>query len=224
VPHTAKVQQCRQDSANAQTRDAKDGHKITKHGRRLRHVNGPGICEAQTRNHSICRLGLMNADDVKELLDYDRETGEFYWKSRPHNISKRFIGKRAGTISLGYLRISLDGKLVLAHRLVWLMEHGEWPRDHIDHINRNKMDNRIGNLRDATQSQNMRNASLPSNNKSGIAGVSWNKVKNSWEVYIGVGQRKRTGLGYKKDFFEACCLRKSAENQHGYNAYEASAA
>jgi len=165
----------------------------------------------------------MNAEDVKELLDYDRETGNFYWKPRP-TINQRYVGKRAGTNKDGYVNIQINGKFVRAHRLVWLIEHGEWPDGDTDHINRNRADNRIENLRDATRSQNMRNARLPSTNKSGIAGVCWAKWAYMWEVYIRIDQHKKTRLGYTKDFFEACCLRKSAENQHGYNAYEARAA
>jgi hypothetical protein len=86
------------------------------------------------------------------------------------------VGDVAGTIKDGYRRVNVYGELYLAHRLIWLMVHGKFPVDMLDHINGNGLDNHISNLREATNQQNMQNQTKPqSGNKSGFLGVSLHK-------------------------------------------------
>jgi hypothetical protein len=130
---------------------------------------------------------------LKELLSYDQNTGLFYWK-----VSRRGVkqGTVAGTkTKRGYIQIRIDGKSYLAHRLTWLFFYGEWPKQHIDHINHNTSDNRIDNLREASQQENTKNRSKNKNNTSGISGVHWDKKSNKWQARIGVNG-KRIHLGF----------------------------
>src|ERR1700731_2752322 len=101
----------------------------------------------------------LDFDRVNEVLSYDPETGIFRWKVKLSDRSP--IGKRSGGhTSSGHWRIRVDGHYYLAHRLAWLLTHGVWPRDEIDHINRVRDDNRLANLREASHSQNHANCGL----------------------------------------------------------------
>lgn len=146
-------------------------------------------------------------DRLKELLCYDPSTGVFIWKVDRGGMAK--ADTVAGTIPKGqYCIISIDSIVYPAHRLAWLYVHGEWPKDDIDHINNNRSDNRISNLREATRSQNLQNASIMSNNTSGYKGVFWIKNKNRWSAQIKInGKRRRLGV-FKTalDAHKAYCL------------------
>ena len=128
----------------------------------------------------------LSIDRVRELLDYDPESGEFKWKPRP-------AGHRRAS---GYVSITIDGIEVKAHQLAWFITHGEWPKTMIDHINGNTSDNRIANLRDATHkinAQNRRKAAASS--RSRLLGVTWHKQRNKWmaDIYHD-GRKKYLGL------------------------------
>lgn len=112
----------------------------------------------------------MDAEKVKELLDYDPETGIFRWKI---NISAHRAGSVAGSPSSGmrYLAVRYKGKEYAAHRLAFLWMTGAWPEASLDHINGDKVDNRWKNLREATPSQNAANRSVTWVNKVGLKGV-----------------------------------------------------
>lgn len=93
----------------------------------------------------------VTVERLRELLDYNEKTGKFYAGSG------RNFGKEVGGFhGKGYLKIALDGVTYLAHRLAWLYVTGDWPFDVIDHINGDKKDNRIANLRAVTASENIR--------------------------------------------------------------------
>jgi hypothetical protein len=92
------------------------------------------------------------------------------------------------------------------------MVYGDWPENQVDHIDGDPSNNKISNLRPATNKGNGRNAKKHSRNKSGLMGVGWLKSLEKWRVRIGT-----THIGVANDFFDACCLRKAAEIEHGYH-------
>jgi hypothetical protein len=104
--------------------------------------------------------GLAGSGDVSalhkrvhELLSYEPRFGYFFWKI---NRGSSKAGDVAGSVCPdGYRLIKVDGKSYKAHRLAWLMTHGEWPAEQIDHINGVRTDNRIVNLREASKKQNL---------------------------------------------------------------------
>lgn len=122
---------------------------------------------------------MMTQELLKSILNYDKHTGIFTWKIQSNANNK--IGDIAGTKKkTGYMSITYKGKLYAAHRLAFLYEHGYLPKM-IDHINRNKVDNRIENLREATHSQNQYN-SKKGMGKSKERNVYWRKYKKKWAV------------------------------------------
>jgi hypothetical protein len=156
----------------------------------------------------------VSFEKLRAMFDLDYTTGTFYWRYDESRtpFNNRYVGLPAGTPDAhGYLVIRVGGSLYKAHRLVWLYTHGEWPDGEVDHINRVRHDNRIENLRVLSRRHNSINMSLRKNNKSGVPGVYWNGAQNRWQVTIG-----NTYLGVTKDFFDACCIRKSAESSSEY--------
>jgi len=113
---------------------------------------------------------FVTAERLRELLDCDPAAGTFRWKARRKGVQ---IGALAGAISsaTGYRIIKIDQRLYFAHRLIWFFVHGVWPGADLDHINRQRADNRIANLRPATRSQNQGNTISRRTNTSGYRGV-----------------------------------------------------
>jgi len=134
----------------------------------------------------------LTAERLRELFNYDPETGVF---RRRVTCSNRRAGEVAGSFSHGYLRIGIDGRDYLAHRLAWLHVHGVWPAGEVDHRNQTRDDNRIDNLREATHAQNGWNAGKRSHNASGFKGVSFDKRDRRWVAEIR-HHGKRECLGY----------------------------
>ena|ERR1019366_2572715 len=146
---------------------------------------------------------------LKEVLHYNDDTGVFTWLERTVRIgyrdgswNTRYAGNPAGRINGGYSEISIDGIRYLAHRLAWLYIHGEMPLE-IDHINRNRSSNEIGNLRICETSQNHANAGRPSHNTSGYKGVSWCSRQRKWRAVI-QNNSKQIYLGRFKEHEKAC--------------------
>lgn len=125
---------------------------------------------------------------IRELLDYDPLTGIFRWKSKPDGHRAKYVaGEIAGSIDKdGYRVICIDYAVYRAHRLAWAMFHDEEPPDYPDHRNLNCDDNRIENLREATNQGNMANGRRRKNNSSGFKGVYWNKKLSKWNACIRV--------------------------------------
>lgn len=155
----------------------------------------------------------MNLEDI---FEYDPLSGILRWKVRLSNRVK--IGDIAGTDNgRGYLRVGVDGKDYVAHRIAWEIVHGKIPEGmQIDHINSVRNDNRISNLRLVTHLDNVKNQKRHCTNTSGVAGVSWNKDREKWCAYINVeGKRKHIGL---YDCIEnAIAKRKQAERKLRYH-------
>jgi hypothetical protein len=119
----------------------------------------------------------------------------------------------------GYIQIKINGQLHLAHRLAWLYVYGDWPAEQIDHVNRDRTDNRIANLREITQAQNCQNRSVQHNSTSGVAGVTWNKTLGKWHARIGLGGRRRH-VGWFRTKAEATAARLAAEIKlHPYRTH-----
>ena len=127
---------------------------------------------------------MLTQERLKHLLDYDPETGVFTRRVRTSN--RIMVGQIAGTVhSKGYLCIDIDGRKYFAHRLAWLYVHGRWPKQQIDHINGNRSDNRLCNLREASHAENQHNRRRKNkNNTSGVPGVFWNTNRRKWEARI----------------------------------------
>lgn len=142
---------------------------------------------------------------LKALLHYDPDTGIFRW--RTSGTGRKAV---AGHVNKprGYMQIRVDGKAHYLHRLAWLYTHGVWPSDQIDHINRDRADNRIANLREATQAQNQQNRLTKTS--TGTVGVIWHARDARWQANIRVGGKKRH-LGYFKNLDAAVSARKAAE-------------
>lgn len=113
---------------------------------------------------------------LTSIIEY--RDGKIFWKISP--VGWIPIGAEAGSIgNHGYIEVEIFGKRYLAHRLIYAMHHGTIP-EVVDHIDRNTLNNRISNLRSSDKRLNSYNSGLPSNNKSGVRGVSWCKNRNKW--------------------------------------------
>ncbi len=146
---------------------------------------------------------MIAADEAKRLLDYRSETGEFFWRTSRGNV---IAGSRAGHIQRSrgrktnteYMVIRI-GRLYMAHVLAWLITTGEFPNSSIDHKDGNSLNNKFGNLRIATSSENSRNSKRRHDNKSGFKGVSWDKINNKWVARIRSEGGKYLNLGRFND-------------------------
>lgn len=127
-------------------------------------------------------MAMITQMRLKELLLYEPETGRFIWR---FDKGTARAGCVAGTPSgNGYIQICLDRRIYVAHRLVWLYVHGRFPPHQIDHINRERADNRIENLREATAAQQFQNI-LRSPGKFAV-GVSKSSDGKRWNASIRV--------------------------------------
>ena len=135
----------------------------------------------------------LTQEYLKSILDYDLDTGIFTWKVNKSQRTK--IGDVAGWLYNGYREIEINYKKYKLHRLAWLYVNGEMPKNLIDHIDGNRSNNKISNLREATYQENSENYKTPITNKSGIKNVSWYKSLNKWVVVISIKNIKKT-IGY----------------------------
>lgn len=168
----------------------------------------------------------IQPETLRELIAYNPETGNLFWKERDQRYfssprdwkiwNTRYSGKEASGIVRGYARIRVLGVALAGHRVAWAIHFEKWPSAQIDHINGSRGDNRICNLREATNEENSRNIKLPCNNTSGRIGVSQQKATGHWRAEICFNQ-KRIHLGSFKNFEDACAARKSAEQKFGFH-------
>jgi len=160
---------------------------------------------------------LIDVELARKTFAYNKEAGELSKISGRAPRNGKIGGiKRSGTEKSArhYLRLKLGGKFVYAHRLIWVIVTGEQPED-IDHIDGNGLNNKWNNLRSVSHSMNGRNQKLPSNNKSGIAGIFQRKENGRWRAKITV-EGKVINLGTFKDKNDAIEARKQAEIEHGF--------
>jgi hypothetical protein len=169
----------------------------------------------------MSKKDLPSPEYLRQRLTYEPETGRLIWKNNP-SFSKRwnsrFPENEAGTINpRGYLRVSIDNWVYQAHRIIWAIHYGEWADGEIDHIDGNKVNNRIDNLRMVDRVENSRNMRTPKDNTSGVMGVSRHKKSGKWTARI-----KANGvyhyLGLFVSFDDAVAARKKAEKAFGFHA------
>ena len=181
----------------------------------------------------IAEREALTAEYVRQILDYNPETGEFRWKERTPEMFEdtsqrsknnrcaiwngRYAGSIAGGINgVGYRFVWVDRRRpYLAHRLAWLYMIGEWPKNEIDHIDGDSLNNRFSNLREATRSENEHNTGVRSNNTSGYKGVCWNGKASKWQSQIMV-RRRKIYLGiFDRIEDAAAAYAKAARELHG---------
>lgn len=156
-------------------------------------------------------MQTVTYDVADKALHYDPVTGILTWKvyRNPMAVKDQVAGYLGNQ---GYLVIRLLGKDYQAHRLAWLLHYGHWPIEQLDHINHVRTDNRICNLREVTQSANLKNKSKSKANSSNHTGVYKTAVGN-WIARICV-DRRQINLGTFKSLEEAVAAREAANKQH----------
>ena len=152
---------------------------------------------------------MITQKQVKELFNYDPETGILTWRIKPANRVK--IDNVVGCLdNKGYRRTTIDGKVYLNHRISYLHYHGYLPQ-FIDH--KKGMSNKINNLRKCTSQQNNQNSKLCRRNTSGVKGVSWHKSSEKWVAHLSINGKDQY-LGCYDDIKEAESVVKAAREKH----------
>lgn len=175
----------------------------------------------------MANKSLLKIEVLHKRLVCNADVGKLFWRERTLDMSvdqrscsiwnAQFSGVEAFTAySKGYKRGNINGFFVYAHRVIWAMHTGAWPIDQIDHINHNRDDNRIINLREVSVVENSQNSKLYNTNSSGVTGVSFCKRLNKWRAYIMIDY-KQISLGYFIDKSQAIIARKQAELSNGFH-------
>ena len=137
--------------------------------------------------------GDIVSEELSKYLSYDCNTGDIRWIVNKNGVK---VGAVASYLRPdGYRSIGILGRKYLAHRLAWLMHHGHWPELEIDHINRDRADNRISNLRQVSKAENQFNTGIKADNTSGYRGVSYDKKRSRWYASC-IVRGKNFFLGY----------------------------
>lgn len=170
----------------------------------------------------------MNKNAIKDFFKYNPSTGEITRKTPPSKyfscdkkrdeyFQKVSISSPFKTIATGgYLKGSFYKKDYSAHRVAWFLFYGFWPSLHIDHIDGNRKNNKISNLRQVTVSLNNKNLSISKRNKTGCVGVSWDNQNKKWRACIRI-DKKTINLGRFTDIESAISARKDAEKEFGFH-------
>ncbi|UIU26965.1 HNH endonuclease [Escherichia phage vB_EcoS_SA80RD] len=155
----------------------------------------------------------MNWNEIFEYKD-----GVLYWKHNRRGGRGIKIGDSAGSrLQTGYTQIVFEGEHYLRHHIVWLMHGRCIPKGmEIDHIDHDRQNDRIENLRLVTASENSRNKSKPMTNKSGVVGITWHKRDLRWQAHIKI-DGKKLYLGYFDNFNDAVKARKEAELLYNFH-------
>lgn len=179
----------------------------------------------------MAKDGLLTPERLRQLVRYEPETGRLFWRTRTPEMFKigrinreklceqwnrqnagkeAFIQVTRGGYRSGWIKANYK-----AHRVAFAIFYGRWPGGEVDHINGDRADNRINNLRDVPKSENARNVGVGVRNTSGIMGVTWNKRSRRWSAQIFKGG-KMTILGRFETIEEAARVRSAAERELGY--------
>lgn len=176
-------------------------------------------------DHVMAEKAHPTPDVLRQLLRYDPDTGDLFWKYRPvewfanQHFCDAWNTRRAGklvgsTITNYYKRVVVLGNLFLQHRVAFAIHTGEWPRGYVDHINGNTADNRFENLRDVDFLGNAHNVGISVTNKSGVLGV--HLARGKWVSQIRVNGIAKH-LGRFNTIEEATAARRAAELVLGYH-------
>lgn len=162
---------------------------------------------------------------LKECFDYDVETGDLIWRARPrghfksrkaYGGSRQFEGRIAGKLNkwngYRYIHISAARRSFFAHRLVWFWHFGRFPVDDLDHINRNRSDNRVENLRECTRSQNLQGRQ---SKRLGLSRGVRSEPPNRWSARIWVGGKERRLGSFKSEKDAALAYARAAVDHFG---------
>jgi hypothetical protein len=152
------------------------------------------------------RHTLPDQEALLERFDYNPETGAILWRVRPRwhfstikhgeAWNAKFSGTNAGTLlNTGYVSVGIERKLIQAHRVIYKMMTGEEPPAHLDHVNRDRVDNRWCNIRPATEIANHHNVSIRKDNTTGFKGVSYKPKLGKFLARIQANGR-RIEIGY----------------------------
>lgn len=196
---------------------------------RCDNINGPGAVRAAipaltTQAKELLHMAntdLPSIDYLRQRLRYDPESGKLYWrefKGAALRWRSRWANKEAGTTSrYGYRIVNVDNVFLRVHRVAWAIVHGAWPTKDIDHIDHDRENNRIKNLRSVDREDNCRNSSLSKRNTSGFSGVTWCKRTQKWQAQI-APNRRNIFLGRFSAKNDAIAARKAAEVKYGFHA------
>ena len=156
----------------------------------------------------------MTQNELKELITYDKNTGIFKWNKTRKGCKK---GSICGSINgRGYHEIKINGKRFLSHRLAFLYEYGRFPKNEIDHIDHNILNNKFDNLREVSKLENARNQKIHKSNNSGVCGVRFRESRKRWIAEINVnGKTQHIGSFTSKE--EAIKARKETEQKLNYH-------
>jgi len=159
-------------------------------------------------------MSQLSYEEANRLIAYETGTGYLIRKVDTGRMHK--AGAIVGTKEIRRIKVNIGRRSYLAHRIVWLLCYRQPPTKIIDHIDGNPHNNEIENLRQATHSQNSRNARLGTANKTGCVGVKWRKRDKRFYAFIHNNAGRQIHLGCGS--FEKCTrLRKAAEKIYGYH-------
>lgn len=170
---------------------------------------------------------IPDQEILRKLLSYEKESGKLFWRYRDKTLgiqeryrktfNSQFAGREAFTAlrSDGYLYGSIFDSMYLAHRVIFKLVNGEEPKC-IDHVNGDRSDNRISNLRSVSRRDNQRNMGMSSANTSGFTGVCWDSANQKWRATIAVNGRQIC-LGRHSALEEAVKARTEANILYGFH-------
>lgn len=209
-----------------------NGDSASKNGPETRLQPRPALTTTR-RNRAMANRSDITPELCRQLLRYEPETGKLVWLPRePYLFSSgrygrehqanawnaKHAGRRADVKmnDAGYRLTSLFKRDFRSHRLIFMMHTGACDFIEIDHINGDRADNRLSNLREVSKSENARNVGVRTNNTSGVCGVYWNKAVNKWQAYIKTNGKAKY-LGIFVDFEDAVKCRRAAERELGFH-------